>query len=327
MKRYHLITCLTLLMIAMQPAAEAFAQACDNSICVRVQESHKVDSAAIEQQILAGCDPCPNWIPHGGARWGTPEGASTVTNVSKSNNECPPTLKLDDTCEVEYPECAGRPGGMSVNGALDDCRKGRGLPTAGLAGIGLSLFPGFPFGFAECLMNMLNSLDFSSVGSFAGSFVNNVTVSGSASASMSGACAGGSVGLCGFSLGGELCTTLPLGAAADAVESMVSIIGGADIMFNSVMDPDLNGAFEPIQIVNGGGTLTLPDGSMTQVADGQQFFLQNNTLYQSDSSVTDVGGMTPVYNFDPNNTNEQVTLTANDQANIPASLVSLPADG
>lgn len=180
----------------------AFAQCADFGVPVNL--SYEVDAAAIEAQVLAGCDPhCrpgPNdWCQQGGTRRGSPGsgGSSVTTNVSKARMDCPPTRKIDSTCEEVYPECNGKPGGASVQGAQSVCQKGTGTPTVGLQGIAIPAFPGFGLDlddFIECLIDLILGGDWGDA------------VEGGFDFSGGDACISGSVGICGFGISGEVCT-------------------------------------------------------------------------------------------------------------------------
>ncbi len=269
-----LVACL----VVMGFGSAAMAQCPDFGVPLNL--SYEVDAADIEEQILAGCDPHieegdNDWSAQGGTRRGSPgsSGASLITNVSKARMDCPPTRKADSTCEIDYPECTGRPGGLSVGGAESVCEKGAGTPTVGLLGILDSLFTGLLDGFFECFVNFLNSMDFSGIGGFIGSFVNNVTVSANAGVSQDGICAGGSIGFCGLSVGGEICLLDELGQAVAALEEGISFIEAfapGDIFFGN----NIGFTQGPVVMVDGGfleGYGDIPANSvLAGIVDGEE---------------------------------------------------------
>lgn len=224
---YILAGFMVLLLLTAPPAR---AQDCPDPD-VPVNRSTELAPEFFDNQVLEGCDPyCPDgemdYCQQGGTRRGSPgsSGASVVSDVSRPRFDCPPTKKLDDTCEQEYPDCTGRPGGRTGGGADSVCEKGAGLPTYGLAGILAGIFPGFPTGFMDCIAKLLGGLSFDGVGGFIGSFINNVTISGGADVGRDGLCLGGSVGVCGFSLAGEICVLDELGNAVAAFEEGINFI-------------------------------------------------------------------------------------------------------
>jgi len=198
---------------------------------VPVNRSTEMPPEFFDNQVLASCDPyCPDgdndYCQQGGTRRGSPgsSGASITTNVSKARMDCPATKKMDSTCEVEYPDCTGKPGGLSAQGATSVCQKGEGDPTEGVQGILEGIFPGFGDGFIDCLTDFIGGLNFNTIGGFIGSFVNGVTVAGNVDVGRDGLCGGGSVGFCGFTVGGEICVLDEMGDAVAAYEEGVSFV-------------------------------------------------------------------------------------------------------
>lgn len=338
MIRFLIFTVACLVMLGFGSAAQA--QCPDFGVPLNL--SYEVDAAEIEEQILAGCDPHiaegdNDWSAQGGTRRGSPgsSGASLITNVSKARMDCPPTRKEDSTCETEYPECTGRPGGLSVGGADSVCEKGAGTPTVGLLGILDGLFPGFLDGFIECLWKFLSGMDFSSFGGFIGSFVNNVTVSANADFSQDGLCVGGSVGFCGMSVGGEICVLDELGQAMAALEQGISFIEAfapADIFFGNNLDFTQG----PIIVVDGGmldgyGTIN-PGEVLAGIVDGSGemglYLFPPGTLQSQiqDGSVIGqkVADLTDMITVDPENPGAGgLRLTLNGLVRIPVENVQL----
>lgn len=345
MIRFLIFTVACLVMLGFGSAAQA--QCPDFGVPLNL--SYEVDAAEIEEQILAGCDPHiaegdNDWSAQGGTRRGSPgsSGASLITNVSKARMDCPPTRKEDSTCETEYPECTGRPGGLSVGGADSVCEKGAGTPTVGLLGILDGLFPGFLDGFIECLWKFLSGMDFSSFGGFIGSFVNNVTVSANADFSRDGLCVGGSVGFCGMSVGGEICVLNELGEAVAAAQTGVSFVetfAPADIFFG--MGTEFTHG--PVVLVDGGyleGYGDIPAGSVlasiydNENSDGEftemglYIFPEGTT--QADILSGEVRGekiadLTEYMDADPEG-GDGLTLSINGLARIPVENVQLLVD-
>lgn len=336
---------LTAILLLLDSNA-AWAQCADFGI--PLNRSYEVNAAHIEQQILAGCDPhCRpgdnDWCMQAGRRRGSPGsgGASVITNVSKARMDCPPTKKQDDTCQTEFPDCYGKPGGRSDGGAESVCDKGRGSATDGLRGIQTGVFPGFPLDFLDCLFKFLSGLDFSSSGGFISSFTNNVTVQGGIGYSEKGICAGGSIGFCGFSVGGEICLGDEDGNPVPTLvpgESFVEITAPSSVFFGA--DTDFTQG--PVFAVDGGtldgygsipagsvlaGIVDSPDGSTT----GLYLFPPGTS--QSDIQDGDVIGdkifdLTPFQSADVLSPfSDGLRLQLNGLARIPVENVQSEAQG
>jgi hypothetical protein len=223
--------------------------------------------------ILAGCDPpCAkgsknNWCAQEGTRRGFAGAGAGFVNVSKARMDCPPTKKKEDTCDLTYPKCTGKPGGRSDQGSVSVCDEtDKGSGTAGLSDFPIAGFPGFGAGFGACLANFLSSVN---GGDVTGAFANNVTVTGGVTPSGGGdACTGGSIGFCGFSLGGKVCTKDENGkdSTAATTRKFVEITGPSTLTFGTGA-----GQLKGPVIVTGGGTvagITVKKGEILAVIDG-----------------------------------------------------------